>query len=73
MSSNDGILLSHLSSPPSSITVSNGQSIPILSRGTSLLQIADCPFYLDNVLITPQLTRNLLSVRQFTRDNNYSI
>ena len=73
MYSNDGILLSRLPSPPSTITVGNGQSIPILSRGTSLLQIADRPFYLDNVIVAPQLTRNLLSVRQFTRDNNCSI
>ena len=55
MSSNDGILLSRLPSPPSSITVGNGQSISIFSRGTSLLKIADRPFYLDNVLVAPQL------------------
>ena len=73
MSSNDGILLSRLPSPPSSITVGNGQSIPIFGRGTSLLHIADRPFYLNNVLVAPQLTRNLLSVRQLTRDNNCSI
>ena len=73
MSSNDGILLSRLPSPPSSITVGNGQSIPIFGRGTSLLQIADRPFHLDNVLVAPQLTRNLLSVRQLTRDNNCSV
>jgi hypothetical protein len=58
MSSNDGILLFRLSSPLSSITVGNGQSIPILSRGTSLLQIVDRPFHLDTVLVAPQLTRN---------------
>ena len=66
MSSNDGILLSHLPSPPSSITVGNDQSIPIHSRGTSVIQIADRPFHLDNVLVALQLTRNLLSVRQLT-------
>jgi len=73
MSSNDGILLSRLPSLPSSITVGNGQSIPVFSRGTSSLQIADHSFHLDNVLVAPQLTRNLLSVRQLTRDNNCSI
>jgi len=73
MSSNDGILLSRLPSPPSSIMVSNGQSIPVLSRGTSRLQLADRSFHLDNVLVAPQLSRNLLSVRQLTRDNNCSI
>jgi hypothetical protein len=44
MSSNDGILLSRLPSPTSSITFSNGQSIPVLSRGTSVIQIADRSF-----------------------------
>ena len=73
MSSNDGILLSRLPSPPSSITVGNVQSIPVLSRGTSFIQIADRSFHLDNVLVAPQLTRNLLSVRQLTRDNNCSV
>ncbi|KAG8087096.1 hypothetical protein GUJ93_ZPchr0010g9271 [Zizania palustris] len=73
MSSNDGILHSHLSSPPSSIMVGNGHSIPVVSRGTSLLQLADRILHLDNVLVAPQLTRNLLSVRQLTRDNNCSI
>jgi hypothetical protein len=69
MSSNDGILLSRLPSPPSAIIVGNGQSIPISGHGTSSLHIADRLFHLDNVLVAPQLTRNLLSVRQLTRDN----
>jgi hypothetical protein len=73
MSSNDDILLSRLPSPPSSIIVGNRQSIPISGRGTSSLQIVDRLFHLDNVLVAPQLARNLLSVRQLTRDNNCSI
>ena len=73
MSSNDGTLLSLLPSPPSSITVGNGHSIPVYSHGTSLLQLADRSFRLDNVLVAPQLTCNLLSVQQLTRDNNVSI
>jgi hypothetical protein len=73
MSSNDGILLSRLPSPPSSIMVGHGHSIPVFSRGTSSLHLADRTFHLHNVLVAPQLARNLLSVRQFTRDNNCSI
>jgi hypothetical protein len=73
MSSNDGILLSRLPSPPSSIMVGNGHSIPVSSRGTSSLHLADRTFHLHNVHVAPQLARNLLSVRQFTRDNNCSI
>jgi hypothetical protein len=73
MTSNDGILLSRLPTPSSSITVGNRQSIPVLSRGTSSLQIADHSFHLNNILVAPHLTRNLLSVRQLTCDNNCSI
>jgi len=73
MTSSDGILLSRLPMPSSSITVGNGQSIRVLSRGTSSLKIADHSFHLNNILFTPHLTRNLLSVRQLTRDNNCSI
>jgi hypothetical protein len=62
-----------LPSPPCSITVGNGQSIPSSGCGTSLLPIADRYFHLNNVLVAPQLARNLLSVRQLTRDNNCSI
>ena len=73
MSSNDGILLSRLSHSPSFITVGNGNSIPISCRGTSSIPIADYLFQLNNVLIAPHLVRNLLSVRQLTRDNNCSV
>jgi hypothetical protein len=73
MSSNDGILLSRCHSPPCSITVGNGQSIPSSDHGTSLLPIVDRYFHLNNVLVAPQLARNLLYVRQLTRDNNCSI
>ena len=73
MSSNDGILLSRLPHSPSFTTVSNGNSIPISCRGTSTIPIADHNFQLNNVLVAPHLVRNLLSVRQLTRDNNCSI
>jgi len=72
-SSNDDILLSRLPHSSSYITVGNGSSIPICSRGTSTLSIADHIFQLNNVLVAPHLVRNLLSVRQLTRDNNCSI
>ena len=55
MSSSDGILLTRL--PPSSpfIIVGNGQSIPVISRGTFTLPIADASFSLNNVLVAPAL------------------
>ena len=73
MSSSDGILLSHLPPPPSGITVGNGTTIPVTCSGTSTLSSPNSIFHLNNVLVAPALVRNLLSVRQFTRDNACSI
>ena len=73
MSTTDGILLSHLPSSHSFITVGNGHTIPITCRGESILPTATSNFVLSNVLVVPSLVRNLLSIRQFTRDNNCSI
>jgi hypothetical protein len=35
--------------------------------------VLSCQFYLNNVLVTPDIIKNLLSVRQFTTDNNCSM
>jgi len=72
MSLSDGILLTRLSHLSSSVTVGNGQSIPVVSLGTSILPTSDTFFYLNNILVAPALMRNLLSVRQFTCDNHCS-
>ena len=73
MSTTDGILFSHLPSSHSFIIVGNGHTIPITCRGESILPTAASNFVLSNVLVVPSLVRNLLSIRQFTRDNNCSI
>jgi hypothetical protein len=63
-----------LSPPPSfGITVGKGTTIPITCRGTSTLSSPTSTYRLNNVLVAPELVRNLLSVRQFTRDNSCSI
>jgi hypothetical protein len=55
---------------PSSIVVGNRSSLLVTSVGnTSLLG----PFYLNNILITPDIIQNLLSVHHFTIDNWCSI
>jgi hypothetical protein len=54
------------SSNPSSIVVGNGSSLPITSVGDSILP---GPFYLNNILLTPDMVQSLLSVRRFTTDN----
>jgi hypothetical protein len=64
------------SRPPvvhSSITVGNGARIPVTSRGSSILTTNMSQFALNNVLVAPSIVHNLLSVRQFTRDNSCSI
>jgi hypothetical protein len=58
------------SSHPTSIVVGNGSTLPITSVGASVLP---GPFYLNDVLVAPHITHNLLSVRRFTTDNSYSI
>ena len=73
MSSSDGILLSRLPPPPSGITVGDGTTIPITCRGPSRLHSPHSTFHLHDVLVAPALVRNLLSVRQFTRDNACSV
>jgi hypothetical protein len=54
------------SSSPSSIIVGNGSTLPITSVGDSVLP---GPFYLNNILLAPDLAQSLLSVRRFTTDN----
>ena len=73
MSSSDGILLSRLPHSDCFNTVGNSSTIPIYCRGTSTLSVANTTFHLNNILVAPALVQNLLSVRQFTRDNSCCI
>jgi hypothetical protein len=54
------------SSSPSSIIVGNGSTLPITSVGDSVLPGS---FYLNNILLAPDLIQSLLFVRRFTTDN----
>jgi len=73
MNSSEGILQSRLPPAASSILVGNGAYIPVTARGSSVLDTNSAKFLLNNILVAPSLVRNLLSVRQFTRDNGGSI
>jgi hypothetical protein len=54
------------STDPSSIVVGNGSALPVISvEDLTLLS----PFYLNNVLVTPNIIQNLLFVHHFTTDN----
>jgi len=52
---------------PSSIVVGNGSIMPVTTTGSTELPSS---LRLNNVLVSPQLIKNLISVRQFTIDNN---
>ena len=55
---------------PSSIVVGNGSIMPVTATGSTELSFS---LRLNNVLVSPQLIKNLISVRQFTIDNNCSV
>jgi hypothetical protein len=59
-------LLAH----PSSIIVGNGYVLSITSVGDSVLPGS---FYLNDVLVAPNLVRSLLSICRFTTDNSCSM
>jgi hypothetical protein len=69
----DAHSLSYLSSPrypfPSSIVVGDGSLLPVTATGAAHLSSLS----LNNVLVSPKLIKNLISVRQFTTDNNCSV
>nr|GEW82136.1 ribonuclease H-like domain-containing protein [Tanacetum cinerariifolium] len=56
-----------------SISVGDGHSIPITNTGHSILPTPFKSLHLNNVLITPHIVKNLISVCQFVRDNNCTI
>jgi hypothetical protein len=53
------------------IIVGNGSKVPVLATGS--VKISNLPLYLQNVLVSPSIVKNLISVRKFTRDNFVSI
>ncbi|GJY97412.1 hypothetical protein Tco_0514322 [Tanacetum coccineum] len=56
-----------------SVSVCDGHSIPVTNTGHSILPTFVRPLQLNNVLITPHIVKNLIFVRQFVRDNNFTI
>jgi hypothetical protein len=50
----------------SSIIVGNGFTLPVTSVGDSIIPE---PFYLNNILLAPDIVQNLLSVHHFITDN----
>ncbi|PKU67006.1 Retrovirus-related Pol polyprotein from transposon TNT 1-94 [Dendrobium catenatum] len=66
----------HLSSPyngSENITVGDGRSVNITNSGVGLLPTSTRTLKLSNILHSPELHFNLLSISKLTRDNNISI
>ncbi|GJW26670.1 ribonuclease H-like domain-containing protein [Tanacetum coccineum] len=55
------------------VFVSDGKSIPVTNTGHSNLSTPHCTLHLNTVLITPNIVKNLIFVRQFVRDNKCTI
>jgi hypothetical protein len=55
---------------PFAIVVGNGYVLPVTSVDDS---VSSGPFYLNDVLVAPDLVQSLLSVRRFTTDNSCSM
>ncbi|GJW81024.1 ribonuclease H-like domain-containing protein [Tanacetum coccineum] len=56
-----------------SVSVGDGHTIPVTNTGDRILPTPYIPLYLNNVLITPNIVKNLVSVRQFVWDNNCTV
>ena len=75
MTGNQGNL-SHIipsNSPFLHVIVGNGQSLPIAQIGHTTLSTPNHSFFLNNVLVTPNLIKNLISIRKLTTDNLVSV
>jgi hypothetical protein len=57
------------------VTVGDGFSIPVSSSAHASLPsvLSNHPLHLRNVLVTPRIIKNLISIRRFTTNNNCSI
>ena len=56
-----------------SVIVGNGSCIPIAATRSLTLAYKPRPLSLQNILVTPAIIKNLVSVRRFTKDNTCSI
>ncbi|RLM74346.1 uncharacterized protein C2845_PM15G17920 [Panicum miliaceum] len=58
---------------PSSIIVGNGALLPVTATGSQIFSLPHRNLVLKNVLVSPNIIKNLISIRRFTTDNNCSI
>jgi hypothetical protein len=58
---------------PSSIIVGNGALLPVTATGSHTFTFPQRNLVLKDVLVSPNIIKNLISIRRFTTDNNCSI
>ena len=57
---------------PSSIVVGNGALLPVTATGSHTFSLPQRTLVLNNVLVSPNIIKNLISIHRFTTDNNCS-
>ncbi|KAI3690613.1 hypothetical protein L2E82_48745 [Cichorium intybus] len=62
-----------VSSPINTVFVGNGSSLPVHGSGHATHTTHNISYSLKNILFTPSIIKNLLSVRKFTIDNQTSV
>ena len=58
---------------PTRIVVGNGSSLPITHIGSTSFPSISTPITMSNVLVSPDLVTNLVSVRCLTRENPLAV
>ncbi|OMO62605.1 Integrase, catalytic core [Corchorus capsularis] len=58
---------------PEKVMVGNGASIDISHSGSIVLKVDDKQIVLDNVLVVPDIKKNLISISQLTTDNPFNV
>jgi hypothetical protein len=56
-----------------SITVGNGAQLPITHSAATAIPTSSSPLRLNDIIISPSIVKNLVSIHQLTCDNNVSI
>jgi hypothetical protein len=73
MSNTSSILYSSPTPFHSFVTVGNCARLTVTHTNTATIPTSSSPLLLHNVLVTPSIVKNLVSIRQLARDNNVSI
>jgi hypothetical protein len=60
-------------STSSRIVVGNGSALPVTHTGHHNILTTSTPLSLRNVLVSPKLVKNLISVKALTRDNPVNV